>query len=105
MPCGSELEIAECNVCRGDTNLIRIDKNPYADLVDYSRCRNFVVSHMVVHQIGLPYQDAKQRALASYHIRKLQKPQSRAQLTPEFFEALAHASVPTPAEGVTTCCS
>ncbi len=48
--------------------------------------------------IGLPYQNGKDQALASYIIRKMQAPGTRPTLTPEFFNSLNHRNLPSPAE-------
>jgi hypothetical protein len=48
----------------------------------------------------LPFENLKERALASYTIRRMQKPRARPTLTSEFFEALRFQSLPTPAEAI-----
>ena len=61
-----------------------------------SRCGDFTILRAAKDDF-LPLKEPKQRALASYLIRKLQGP-SRPILKPEFFESLSQHSLPTPAE-------
>ncbi len=86
MPYRSNPEIVECKVCRRDANIIKGARRLNAYFVDCSRCGDFEVSNFVIGEKGLPYEDAKERALASYHIRKWQKPQTHPKLDEEFFD-------------------
>src|SRR5262249_8227274 len=59
---------------------------------------DYKLSHETADELGLPFSDPKQRALASYTIRKLQASSRRPKLSREFFESLRGRTLPTPAE-------
>jgi nucleoside 2-deoxyribosyltransferase len=66
-------------------------------VVNCSRCGDFQIDHVVADDYPLPFTDDKQKALASYLVRKMQR-EGRATLNREFFASLHQQSLPTPAE-------
>jgi hypothetical protein len=85
-----------CTVCTSPANILRTEFQ-VGTVVNCSRCGDFEVDHVIAEDVPLPLRDEKQRALASYLIRKLQKA-GRAVLTREFFISLRTLSLPRPAE-------
>ena len=84
-----------CPVCGGDANRKSDDAN---EIVDCNSCGDFQVALDVIKDFGLPYKEPRDRALASYNIRKMQSSATRPTLTVEFFNSLNLHSLPTPAE-------
>ena len=84
-----------CIVCGSPANIVLRDLHR-GTMVDCSRCGDFAVSRIAASDF-LPLRDAKQRALASHLIRKLQGAK-RPTLETEFFELLSRHILPTPAE-------
>ena len=68
--------------------------------MDCARCGDFQISRMTADELGLPFKDPKQQALASHIIRKLQGTGTRPVLDRPFFESLAKRTLPTPAETI-----
>jgi len=64
--------------------------------IDCARCGDFSVTRVAATDF-LPLKDLKQRALASYLIRKLQG-ERRPALDSDFFASLSDRALPTPAE-------
>jgi len=86
----------QCTVCNSPANILRTEFK-VGTVVDCSRCGDFQIDHVVADDFPLPFTDDKQKALASYLIRRMQR-QGRALLTRDFFELLRQRSLPTPAE-------
>jgi hypothetical protein len=98
MPYDARVPTGECTVCTSPANIIHSSFG-VGEVVNCSRCGDFRVSHIAATDLGLPFTDRKQQALASYTIRKMQSPSAlRPQLTVDFFRALETRSLPTPAE-------
>jgi hypothetical protein len=96
MPFDESKRHGRCTVCTSRANLLHIDFG-VAEIVDCERCGDFHISHVIVDDVGLPYTEPKQQALASYTIRKMFASSGRrVDLTREFFEALKTRSLPTP---------
>ena len=87
----------ERTVCGSQSNIHHKEFN-VGEIVDCARCGDFQISRITADDIGLPYQNPKQRALANYMIRKMQAPRARPKLTREFFDSLKHQTLPTPIE-------
>lgn len=83
-----------CTVCG---RFAQIDSKESQDVVDCLSCGDFILDHVLKREFGLPLLDDKDKAVASYLIRKLQK-SGRAVLTREFFASLREHSLPTPSE-------
>jgi hypothetical protein len=86
-----------CTVCTSASNVLSRNYN-VGEIVDCSRCGDYSISHVTADEVGLPLQDLKQRALASYLIRKLQQGSQRPRLTSDFFRSLSRRTLPTPAD-------
>jgi hypothetical protein len=96
MPYTLERQTKPCIVCRLASNVqedFGIGIN-----VDCARCGDFFAETAIGDDIDLLLSGPKQRALASYIIRKMQAPRTRPPLTKEFFEHLVHRTLPSPAE-------
>src|SRR5262249_54709040 len=86
-----------CTVCGSPANILRREFR-VGVVVNCSRCGDFQVSHVVADDVGLPFTERKNRALATYNIRKMQKPGApRPQLAKAFFTALQNLGLPSPA--------
>jgi hypothetical protein len=85
-----------CTVCGSPANILQTEFG-VGTVVNCSRCGDFRVDHVVADDFPLPFADDKQKALASYLIREMQK-EGRAVLTREFFASLGNRSLPTPAD-------
>jgi hypothetical protein len=94
MPFTKDRPIQKCTVCESPANFLVHTLEQ--DVVDCSRCGDFTVLRAAIDDF-LPLHDAKQRALASYLIRKLQG-KTRPTLTVDFFKSLPQRSLPTPIE-------
>jgi hypothetical protein len=88
--------VESCTVCEASANVLRREFG-WGVIVDCSRCGDFSVEHVTCDDMRLPLGDAKQRALASHLIRKLQNGR-RPLLTTDFFRSLEKRALPTPAE-------
>ena len=98
MPYDATQPVGTCTVCASPANILRTAFRR-DEVVNCLRCGDFEVSHTVADDVGLPFTAAKDRALASYTIRKLQKSDApRPGLTMEFFGALKTLSLPTAAD-------
>lgn len=97
MPYTPQRRTEPCTVCGSEAN-IHAREFSIGEIVDCARCGDFQISHTTARVIGLPYTDPKERALASYNIRKMQLSDQRCNLTRDFFESLRDKSLPTPAE-------
>jgi hypothetical protein len=98
MPFDATRPIGECTVCGSRANIL-LSNFGVGEVVDCSRCGDFRISHVDVDSVWLPFTELKKLTLASYTIRKLQKPGNpRPQLSLEFFRALESRSLPSPAE-------
>jgi nucleoside 2-deoxyribosyltransferase len=97
MPYNPKDPIEACTVCGGQANIYNREHG-IGEMVDCARCGDFQVSYDVAIAFNLPFRNPKEQALASYVVRKMQKPQTRPRLTTEFFEALRFQTLPTPAE-------
>jgi len=84
-------------VCGSDANILH-SQFGRGEVVDCARCGDFQISHVTADELGLPFSDPRQRALASYTIRKMQASSPRPKLSGEFFESLRGRTLPTPAE-------
>ena len=84
-----------CTVCGSQANVLEREFDVPVTL-DCSRCGDFSISREAVDDF-LPLAGVKQRALASYLIRKLQG-SKRTTLTSEFFQSLSQRSLPAPTE-------
>jgi hypothetical protein len=85
-----------CTVCTSPANILKTEFEVGVE-VNCSRCGDFEVDHVIADALPLPLKDEKQRALASYIIRRMQQ-YGRAVLDREFFASLGDRSLPTPAE-------
>lgn len=98
MPFDATQRTGACTVCGSPANILQTAFR-VGEVVNCSRCGDFEVSHTVADGIGLPFRTPKDRALASYTIRKMQGPDApRPRLTSEFFHTLRKGNLPTPAE-------
>jgi hypothetical protein len=98
MPFDESKRHGHCTVCNSRANLLHASFN-VAEIVDCERCGDFHITHVTADDLGLPYREPKQQALASYTIRKMfASSGKRVVLTREFFEALKTRSLPTPME-------
>jgi hypothetical protein len=88
--------VGSCTVCQAPANVLRQEFG-WGTVVDCSRCGGYRVEHVTCDDIRLPLGDAKQRALASHLIRKLQNGR-RPLLTTDFFRSLEDRALPTAAE-------
>lgn len=86
-----------CTVCGSAAN-IPVREFGVGVIVDCARCGDFQISHVTADDLGLPFSDPKQLALASYAIRKMQASSKRPKLSREFFASLNGRTLPTPAE-------
>jgi hypothetical protein len=84
----------KCTVCGSPANILKTEFH-FGTVVDCSRCGDFKVA--VVRDFPLPFTDDKQKALASYLIRRMQQ-HPRAILSRAFFASIREQSLPTPAE-------
>src|SRR4051812_40078720 len=95
MPFDESKRHGHCTVCNSRANLLHASFN-VAEIVDCERCGDFHITHVTADDLGLPYREPKQQALASYTIRKMfASSGKRVILTREFFEALKTRSLPT----------
>jgi hypothetical protein len=85
----------DCPVCAAPANILARDIHT-GIVVDCSRCGDFSLSREAADDF-LPLSDAKQRALVSYLIRKMQGA-TRPNLTSEFFGLLPQQELPSPGE-------
>jgi hypothetical protein len=92
--------VEPCTVCGSPANVLRREFG-WGTVVDCSRCGDYSVEHVACDNIGLPLKEAKQRALASHLIRRLQGGR-RPHLTTDFFRSLEERALPTPAEASDT---
>jgi nucleoside 2-deoxyribosyltransferase len=90
-------EIVPCTVCGRQANGYHQEFQVW-QAVDRSFCGDFSVTPLVASREKLPLKDPKQRALASYLIRKMQGSGGRPELPDEFFRSLRTRALPTPAE-------
>jgi hypothetical protein len=98
MPFDKSKPFGKCTVCTSRANLLQISFK-VEEIVDCERCGDFHISHVIVDELGLPYTEPKQQALASYTIRKMfAKSGKRVPLTKDFFEAQKKRTLPTPME-------
>jgi hypothetical protein len=98
MPFDESEQHGRCAVCNSRANLLHTNFG-VAEVVDCERCGDFHISHVIADDVGLPYREPKQQALASYIIRKMfASSGKRVDLTRDFFEALKTRSLPTPME-------
>lgn len=88
--------VGSCTVCTAPANILKQEFGR-GTVVDCSRCGDYSVERSTCDDIRLPLKEAKQRALASHVIRKLQSGR-RPHLTTDFFQSLAGRALPTPAE-------
>ena len=88
--------VEPCTVCTSPANVLQKEFG-WGTVVDCSRCGDYSVERVTCDDARLPLGDAKQRALASHLIRKLQGGR-RPYLTTDFFRSLEERSLPTPAE-------
>jgi hypothetical protein len=88
--------LGSCTVCTSPANVLREDFG-WGTVVDCSRCGDYSVERSTCDDARLPLGEAKQRALASHLIRKLQGGR-RPHLTTDFFHSLEERALPTPAE-------
>src|SRR5438105_2250472 len=95
MPYNPDDQHVACTVCRSDSN--QGTSGLYTS-VNCVCCGDFQVSRKVIDDIGLPYENGKDQALASYVIRRMQASGTRPTLTTEFFDSLNHRNLPSPAE-------
>ena len=84
-------------MCGSDANILH-SQFGRGEVVDCARCGDFQISHVTADELGLPFSDPRQRALASYTIRKMQASSPRPKLSEEFFVSLRGRTLPTPAE-------
>jgi hypothetical protein len=84
-------------VCGSEANIL-VSQFGRGEIVDCARCGDFQISHIIADELGLPFSDPKQRALASYMVRKMQASNPRPKLSGEFFASLRGRTLPTPAE-------
>ena len=100
MPYDSKQPSEPCTVCGSDAN-IHHKEYKVGEIVDCVRCGDFQISHVTAADLGLPFKDQKDRALASYVIRKMWVPGvTRPKLTRDFFNSLQYKALPTPAEAM-----
>ena len=98
MPFNATQPTGKCTVCGSPANILRTSFR-VGEVVDCSRCGDFEVSHVVADDAGLPFKESKERALASYTIRKMQKHGApRPQLSKEFFGRLSALTLPSPTD-------
>lgn len=98
MPFNATRRIGNCTVCGAPANILQ-QSFGVGELVDCSRCGDFQISHVTATDVGLPFSEPKDRALASYTIRKMQKHGAlRPQLLKEFFSTLRTHSLPSPTD-------
>jgi hypothetical protein len=98
MPFTESKYVRPCTVCGSRANHLVINFN-VGEVVDCSRCGDFHVSHVTADALGLPFEEPKKQALASYTIRKIYASTAqRVHLTKDFFESLEKRALPTPAE-------
>jgi hypothetical protein len=98
MPFDRTENIGTCTVCNSPANILD-SKFGVGEIVNCSRCGDFVVSHVVADNLGLPFEDRKKCALASYAIRKMQRAGApRPKLSMAFFNGLENLSLPSPAD-------
>src|SRR6516162_8329537 len=98
MPYTKSKPAGPCTVCGSEEANILYSQFRRGEVVDCARCGDFQISHLIADELGLPFSDPKQRALASYTIRKMQASSRRPKLSREFFESLRGRTLPTPAE-------
>jgi hypothetical protein len=98
MPYNPMLTKDACPVCTSEANIRRDAGGHFQDFVDCIRCEDFEITRAMASNPPIPYQDAKERALASYVIRKMQQSERRPKLTDDFFKQLFNQSLPGPAE-------
>ena len=84
-----------CEVCGSPANN---STNGFYLMVDCSRCGDFQLDRETPDDFPLTSRAEPLRALASYLIRKMQKPKGRPILGSDFFTSLPKRSLPTPAE-------
>ena len=98
MPYTKSKPAGPCTVCGSEEANILYSQFRRGEIVDCARCGDFQISHVIADELGLPFSDPKQRALASYAIRKMQASSPRPKLSREFFASLQGRTLPTPAE-------
>src|SRR5262249_36359706 len=97
MPYTKSEPTGACTVCGSEANILS-SQFGRGEVVDCARCGDFHISHVTADELRLPFSDPKQRALASYTIRKMQASSRRPKLSREFFAHLLARTPPTPAE-------
>jgi len=98
MPFSEKNNVNPCTVCKSDSNFRNMSFN-VGEVVDCERCGDFHISHVTADNLGLPFEEPKEQALASHIIRKMYASTGRrVELTKDFFDALKKRALPTPAE-------
>lgn len=94
MPYSAGSASEPCILCGSDANIRREMFGPF---VDCSRCGDFQMERAVADDLTHP-SDAKEAALRSFIVRKMQGQVKRPNLTRDFLASLRDQTLPTPAE-------
>lgn len=94
MPFTDKKPGGQCIVCQSSANMIGQSELLYVDCV---RCGDFCLDREIAND-NLPITNEKDRALASFLIRRMGGAGQRPNLSQEFFQSFRLRSLPSPAE-------